>query len=310
MKDSHTIRDFADAVIGRKMQALDLLFPYYDDRVREKIFRERDFVWSVAESFDRAFGDLFDRCIAAKNPSALISEMQRLRIRGLHFLSFLHTSRRVLLIASRRLKIQAKLDGIESELQLLGVELNISEVDDLLRVADELLRRPPKKFTRTEELRLFLRTILLPLESRAREGTFGRAGRNYATAIREMISASTKSIYKAQALGLATVIWRVVQPTIVPLIGGFVIMYLIHATLESGGLHFLHIDMWVVLSIAAVYLVEKIIERVFEHWHLERYRRACARTALSLFLAEIRARSAVLGLIVLSETELKGLKDG
>ena len=48
-------------------------------------------------------------------------------------------------------------------------------------------------------------------------------------------------------------LWRVVQPTLVPLIAGFAFVYVIHAGLELAGIQFLHLSLCNLMLIRGFY---------------------------------------------------------
>jgi len=181
----------------------------------------------------------------------------------------------------------------------------MSAIDGALDAANAALGKPPKDFAWGKQWRSFFRMVLLPIESKRLEAIFGYAGRVHADAVRKFISAATVDIYKAQCTALGIVIWRVIQPAIVPPMVGILILYAIHATLELLGVSFLDLRLLSIVGIVASYPREKVLERAFERWHLRRYGRACAHTALRLFWAEVRARSALVGLMALSKAKPK-----
>ena len=99
------------------------------------------------------------------------------------------------------------------------------------------------------------------------------------------------------------------QPTLLPLLAGFVVMYLIHAVLEAFEIHFLSISKSVLPAIIAAYLIEKVMERVFEQFHLRRFRRNCVHIAIRIFASEVRARANSIGIVVISTSRLKQTED-
>jgi len=127
--------------------------------------------------------------------------------------------------------------------------------------------------------------------------------------MRQLIRTSTKRILKEQFIVLGQVIWRIVQPTLLPLLAGFVVMYLIHAVLEAFEIHFLSISKSVLPAIIAAYLIEKVMERVFEQFHLRRFRRNCVHIAIRIFASEVRARANSIGIVVISTSRLKQTED-
>jgi hypothetical protein len=305
MGDSQILRKWSEACVSRSMVALAPLLPFYEPHIAEEIDRERDEVLRIADQLDQTLRSIINRCASANDPRTIVLEMRRLRVRGFRFSSFLFTSRRLLRVAHRRLKGQARIGGIAGEMRILKIELDMTAIDEALAASDEILGKPQKDSAWREQWKSFFGLILLPIQSKQREIVFGHADRAQADAILGFVSASTRGIYNAQASALATVIWRVIQPAIVPPIAGFLIVYAIHAALELLGVHFLDLKLWVISSIVVGYAFEKALERSFEDWHLKRYGRACAHTALRLFWAEVRARSALLGLMALSNAEPK-----
>jgi hypothetical protein len=303
MQDNRIIRDFAQAHIDRAMQALNLVLPHYDQSIREKLSDEQRFLLGTAEELDDSLNKLVGRCAAAKTAKPLVTEMRNLRIRGLRFFRFLHTSRRLLKITGRRLDLRARIEGLDGEATVLKLDLEMMETDLLMQRADELIGKAPKRIAWNDEVHLFVETTLLPFKSKLREVGFGLVHEKYAISMHEMILLLTRRIYKEQARSVSIVIWRVVQPFLIPLTVTFAVVYLIHLALESAGIHFLHVTLWGFSFLVLAYAFEKAFEYLFEEWHILRYRKSCLDTALSLYLAEIRARVALLGLIALSEGE-------
>jgi hypothetical protein len=288
MHDDRILHNYAEALIDRAMQAFNLILPHYDESTQVKFSEERQSLIETAHQLDDALHRLSSRCTAATNSKALVVEMRKLRMRGLQFFFFLHASRRLLNVMTRRLTAQARIAGLDGGTRILKMDVSMSETDLLLYETDNFLRAnelQPIELKPINELDLFLRTALLPLTSKQRERAFESARLKYAKAMRAMVSRSTKKIYKAQAFGLAVVLWRIIQPTILPLIVGFLAVYLIHAVLELVGIQFLHLSAFVLFAIVAAYVSEKIFEHGFEHWHLSLYRKNCERTGLSLYSA-------------------------
>lgn len=304
-KVGSVIRKLAAESVAQSLSALAGVLPHYEATVEAVITKERESLLRIADDLDRRLKALIDRCATAKDSELLVEEMRLLRLHGLQFFRFLHLSRRLLRVASRRLVEQARLNGLNTEAGMLRIELNSAELDRLVDSSNALVGKRATKLKRSQELGLFWRTLLLPFVSKGRERDFRSPGRHYATAMRRMFSSSTKTIYREQALSIGRVLLRIVQPTLIPLAVGFAIVYLIHSGLEIGGIHFVGVGWWAFATIVAAYFSEKVLEGLFERWHLERYRRSCAHTALALYFAEIRARSALLGPIILSEAEPK-----
>ncbi|HEV7673703.1 MAG TPA: hypothetical protein VGQ12_04150 [Candidatus Angelobacter sp.] len=308
MPANHVLSEFADELIENAMQRLSIMLPHYDKSLLDGFSDERKSLIDRANQLDDALQSLIQRCAAARESEPLVIEMRKLRIRGLQFFLFLRASKRLLRTITRRLAANARISGYDAEINMLRTEISFAETDSKLFEADELFRINPELFkrkwkplSRINELNVFLRACLLPIKAIRNKRPFEQVGRMYAKAIAGLIYSSTKKIYKEQFYSLAIVLWRVVQPTLAPLIAGFAVVYLIHAGLEVAGVQFLHLSLSVFFAIVIAYLCEKGFEHFFEHWHLLRYRKKCVHTALALYLAEIRARVSLMGLLRLSE---------
>ena len=301
---------YAQLLLERSMQAWDLILRHYDESIRTQLFEERQMVIDRADQLDQALESLIKRSNAATTSQALVVEMRRLRIRGLMFSSWLHASRRLLKVNTRRLASKAKIAGYEGSASLLSIEVQMSEtnqqmfeVDELFRTNEELGEKPHKQFSRFDEFHSFVRALLMPMQLKISESAFRRVDRMYAKAMRELISTSTRKIYRLQALSLGVVLWRVVQPGVVLVVAGLAAAYLIHAILELAGIQFLHLNWLAVSAVGAAYAAERLFEHFFEGWHLKRYRKKCMSTGLALYAAEIRARVALLGFAIVSDAE-------
>src|SRR5216684_684615 len=315
MPGNRVISEYAGALIERAMQRLSTVLPHYDSSLRTAFSDERQFLIDRASRLDDVLEGLIKRCAEARVSKPLVIEMRKLRIRGLQFFLFLRASNRLLRTITRRLAAQARIEGYDAEVNMLKTELDMAETDSEFFEVDEMFRtlpeplkkkwKPLKPMSWINEINVFLRGCLLPVKSIRNKKPFEQVARMYAKAIRGLISSSTKKIYKEQLGSLAIVLWRVVQPTLAPLIAGFAVVYLLHAGLELVGVQFLHLSIGVFFAIVIAYLCEKGFEHVFEHWHLHRYRKKCVDTALALYLAEIRARVSLMGLLRLSEATPK-----
>jgi hypothetical protein len=312
MPGNRVLSEYADALIEKAMQRLSTVLQHYDNSLRTGFSDERQSLMDRADRLDDVLEGLIKRCVEARELEPLVIEMRKLRIRGLQFFLFLRASNGLLRAITRRLTAQARIEGYNAEVNMLKMELHMAETDSELFEVDELFRtlpgQPKKKWkalSRISELNVFVRGCLLPVKSIRNKNHFVQVARMYARAIRGLISSSTKEIYKEQVYSLAIVLWRVVQPTLAPLIASFAVVYLIHAGLELAGVQFLHLSLWVFFVIVIAYLCEKGFEHFFEHWHLLRYRKKCVDTALALYLAEIRARVSLMGLLRLSEATPK-----
>lgn len=309
MGDSQFLNRWAEVCSIRSKAALSPLLPFYGQSLAGTIDQERAEVFEVTDELNQALGNLIHRCASAKDSKVIVLEMRRLRVRAFRFSSLLFTSRRLLHVAYQRMKAQAQIDGIESEMRILNFDLNKLAIDEVLDAANTALGTPPKDLAWGEQWRSFFQMILLPLESKRRETMFGYSRRVHAGAIRMFISAATRDIYRAQCTALGMVIWRVIQPAIVPPMVGILILYAIHVTLELLGVSFLDLRLLSIVGIVASYPCEKVLERAFERWHLRLYGRACAHTAHRLFWAEVRARFALVGLVALSKAQPKSSED-
>jgi hypothetical protein len=309
MRASGVLVQVANELIAIRMRAMELILPYYDERVAKQVFVERDLLLQLVEGLDDDLSNLMTRCAQAKSSEPLVEEMRNLRVRGLRLFRFLYISRLLLRVAHRRLKTEARMDGLDGEISVLKSELSMSEGDEVLSLVNRVLKKPPKPVSRREERLALFRTVRLIATSRFREFSFGRVGRSYAASMRQLIRTSTKRILKEQFIVLGEVIWRIVQPTLLPLVAGFFIMYMIHMALEVFEIHFFSISRSVLLAIVAAYLLEKIMERVFEQFHLRRFRKSCVDTAIRIFAAEVRARANSIGIVVISTSQLKQTED-
>lgn len=258
MRDDRVLHKYAQSLLERVMQAWDLILCHYDDSIRAQFLEERQTVIDRADRLENALEGLIKRCNAATNSEALVIEMRQLRIQGLMFSFWLHASRRLLKVTTRRLAAKAKIAGYEGSANLLRIDVNISEadlqmfeVDELFRTTEELGEKPRQKFSQIDEFQLFLRTLLIPVKLKISESAFRRAHRIYAKAIRELISTSTRKVYLVQARSLGIVLWRVVQPGVVLVTVGLAAAYLIHAILELAGIQFLHLNWLAVLAVLA-----------------------------------------------------------
>jgi hypothetical protein len=195
---------------------MELILPYYDERVAKQVFIERDLLLQVVEGLDEDLSNLTTRCAQAKSSEPLVEEMRNLRVRGLRLFRFLYISRRLLRVAHRRLKTEARMDGLDGEIHVLKSELSMSDGDEVLSLVNRVLKKPPKTVSRREERLALFRTVRLIATSRLREFSFGRVGRSYAASMRQLIRASTKRILNEQFIVLGEVIWRIVQPTLLP----------------------------------------------------------------------------------------------
>jgi hypothetical protein len=302
MTEASTIAEYARALAAANEQRLDPVVRHFDDGVQKSVSEERQALIHRGRQLDDALRSVRVRCLEAHELKPLLQEMRKLRVRGLQFFLFLRTSHRRLKTITRRLAAQVRIDGYNAEKIMLDIELSMSETDSGLFEFDELfrnneIRRTQKheELSRVNELNLFLRACLLPLKARRNRRPHEIIARNYARAIAGLIASSTRAISKQQYYSLAVVLWRVVQPTIVPLLAGFSAAYLIHLALELAGIEFLHPSIWVFLALAIAYTGEKAFEHFFEHWHLTRYRKKCADTAVALYLLEIQARAGLIG---------------
>jgi hypothetical protein len=313
MPANRVISEYADSLIEQRVQCLSPVLRQYDEFLSIRFSEEREDLVARASQLDHAFQAIIVRCAEALGPKDLVIEMRRLRIRGLRFFLFLSASRRLLKSVGRRLRAQVRVEGYAAEVTMLKIEQDMAEIDSQLFETDEIFRnlngqyeRKPKLFSQANELNLFLRACLLPIKSIKNRRPFEQSARNYAKAMAGLIAASTKEIYKQQLHSLATVFWRVIQPTILPFLVSIATVWLIHAGLELAGFEVFHLKLSVLLVLISTYLSEKAIEHFFGHWHLRRYRKQCVHTALTLYFAEMRARAALIGLLMLSEGVPKG----
>jgi hypothetical protein len=303
MAEQGFLSRLAEDVIANRMWAFNLLLPHYDDSVPAQIHTEQEELRLWAAHLDRHCAELVVRCKAAKSHAALILEMQMLRMHALQFNLFLRSVRYLLKVQNRRLAIRARLDGLDGEASILLIQYHLSKIPDAVKIAEGLRGKFPEPVPPSEEIRLFMEAMLVPLKSRSNRKTFRASSRGLADALERFVSASTGRMYREQLFTIAVILWRVVRPTILPLLIGLVLAYLVDASKEALGIHALELRLWEVFAIASFFLPEKAADLIFDEWHLKRYRTICMRTALTLYASEIRARGALIGLIVLTESE-------
>jgi hypothetical protein len=82
---------------------------------------------------------LKERCAHAREIKPLVLEMRRLRMQALQFQNALHLSKRLIFISIRRLKLQARLAGVQGEARLLGINLNVAKIDEAVEASQALV---------------------------------------------------------------------------------------------------------------------------------------------------------------------------
>jgi hypothetical protein len=304
MSNDGPFKDFAEGDIRRRKEYFNLLLPFYPEAVGTALSDEIELLMGTAEALDISLRNLWERCAAAKDSRTLVNEMRELRVQGLRFLLFLRTSKQLLKVLMRRLSTQAEMMALGTEITFLKMNKDFPEIDLVGRRLGSL-PHDEERLTRAGEFKLAVEVLFLPLSSRIREEAFRAPPSKFDSMIRGLISRATQTIYKQQLVALSEVVWRVIQPAVVPLVVGFVVVYVVHSALELGGIHLLPFRFWFLMIFVAAYALEKLFEHFFEEWHLALYRRHCRRTAGRLYLAEIRARSALFGLMAIAESNLK-----
>jgi hypothetical protein len=308
--NDHIFSEFADALIERRKSALAPVLLHFDESVSASFAAERKELLETADRLDSLFKSMLEACQSAPTSESLVLEMRRLRVRGIQFFHFLRASKSLLRAITSRLTAQAKIDGYSATVALLKIEVSTSDIDATLFDSNELLRALPDQrdaqsnlIGRAEELKIFVKACMLPLTSTLQKLSFQEVPREYARSVKNLIESATETIYKEQFLILALVVWRVLQPVVVPLGASFCVVYLLHMLLEVLGIDFLHLRVPFIIAIAVAFLLEKLFELIFDSWHLRYYRKRCARTAGALYFSEIRSRASLLGLLALSEAK-------
>jgi hypothetical protein len=151
MGDLHVLAKFADECFERRLSSLTPLLPFFDNTLAEQITSEHSSRVRKGKQLDGMLGERIDRCAQAKQSDILAVEMRRLRI-----LHFLHTSRGLLRLASRRLDTQARMDGINAEITVLGIDLDRSKIEDGYAASNELPGRASKEIPWAEECRFVI----------------------------------------------------------------------------------------------------------------------------------------------------------